>query len=120
MPTYTQTDRPLAITTPLGKDVLLLTAVRGNEAISQLFSLQVDLLAEAQREIRFDRILKFLNLVKEIDCGNTNELRKVDGGLGKSSLFLLTVDSFEIGEQLPFFSAFFLLGSEIEGGATLF
>ena len=57
MPTYTQTDRPLAITTPLGKDVLLLTAVRGNEAISQLFSLQVDLLAEAQREIRFDRIL---------------------------------------------------------------
>ena len=57
MPTYTQTDRPLAITTPLGKDVLLLTAFRGQEAISRLFSFQVDLLAEAQREIRFDRIL---------------------------------------------------------------
>src|ERR1700688_3984368 len=57
MPTYTQADRPLAITTPLGKDFLLLTALRGREAISQLFSFQVDLLAEAQREIRFDRIL---------------------------------------------------------------
>jgi type VI secretion system secreted protein VgrG len=57
MPTYTQADRPLAITTPLGKDVLLLTGLRGHEATSRLFSFQLDLLAEAQREIRFDRIL---------------------------------------------------------------
>src|SRR5579859_6063797 len=57
MPTYTQADRPLAITTPLGKDVLLLTGLQGREATSRLFSFQVDLLAEAQREIRFDRIL---------------------------------------------------------------
>jgi len=57
MPTYTQTDRPLAITTPLGKDVLLLTGLRGHEAISRLFSFKVDLLVEAQKEIRFDRIL---------------------------------------------------------------
>lgn len=57
MPTYTQADRPLKITTPLGKDVLLLTGFRGHEATSRLFSFQVDLLAEAQREIRFDRIL---------------------------------------------------------------
>ena len=57
MPTYTQADRPLTITTPLGKDVLLLTGLRGHEATSRLFSFQVDLLAEAQRDIRFDRIL---------------------------------------------------------------
>jgi type VI secretion system secreted protein VgrG len=57
MPTYTQADRPLTITTPLGKDVLFLTGLQGRETTSQLFSFQVDLLAEAQREIRFDRIL---------------------------------------------------------------
>jgi type VI secretion system secreted protein VgrG len=57
MPNYTQADRPLVINTPLGKDVLLLTGLRGHEAISRLFSFQVDLLAEVQREIRFDRIL---------------------------------------------------------------
>jgi type VI secretion system secreted protein VgrG len=57
MPTYTQAERPLAITTPLGKDVLLLIGFRGHEAISQLFGFQLDLLAEAQSEVRFDRIL---------------------------------------------------------------
>src|SRR5579872_4160002 len=57
MPTYTQTDRPLAITTPLGKDVLLLTALRGHEAISQLFDFEIDLLAKTGADVRFDRIL---------------------------------------------------------------
>ena len=57
MPTHTQTDRPLLITTPLGKDVLLLTGFSGHEGISELFKFQVDLLAEVASEIRFDRIL---------------------------------------------------------------
>jgi type VI secretion system secreted protein VgrG len=57
MSAYTQKNRPLAITTPLGEDVLLLKRFQGHEAISQLFSFQVDLLAEAQNDIRFDRIL---------------------------------------------------------------
>lgn len=58
MPTdYTQDGRPLQLTTPLGKDTFLLTGFRGQEATSQLFRFQVDLMAELQREIRFDRIL---------------------------------------------------------------
>jgi len=57
MPTYTQAEGPLAITTPLGKDVLLLTGFRGSEAISQLFSFQLDLLAEVHSAVKFDGIL---------------------------------------------------------------
>ena len=57
MPTYTQANRPLAVTTPLGEDILLLTGFRGHEAISQLFSFQLDLLAEGESEIRFDGIM---------------------------------------------------------------
>ncbi len=57
MPTYTQADRPLAITTPLGKDVLLLTGFRGQEGISQLFSFQLEMLAERGTEVHFDKIL---------------------------------------------------------------
>jgi len=57
MPTYTQTDRPLVVTTPLGKDVLLLTGFRGHEGISQLFSFQLDLIAERGTEVHFDKIL---------------------------------------------------------------
>jgi type VI secretion system secreted protein VgrG len=57
MQTYTQGNRPLAIATPLGKDVLLLTGFRGHETISQLYNFQVDLLAEAENKIRFDRIM---------------------------------------------------------------
>ena len=57
MPTYTQTDRPLIVTTPLGQDVLLLTSFRGHEGISQLFSFQLDLLAERGTEVRFEKII---------------------------------------------------------------
>ena len=37
MTTYTQKNRPLAVTTPLGPDALLLTGFTGSEGISQLF-----------------------------------------------------------------------------------
>lgn len=57
MPTYTQADRPLVATTPLGKDVLLATSFRGHEGISELFNFQLDLLADVERDVPFDRIL---------------------------------------------------------------
>jgi type VI secretion system secreted protein VgrG len=57
MPTHTQADAPLSITTPLGKDVLLLTGFRGYEVISQLFNFQLDLLAEVRSEVHFEHIL---------------------------------------------------------------
>jgi len=57
MPKYVQMDRPLSVDTPLGKDVLLLTDFRGHEGISQLFSFQLELLAERGTDIRFDKIL---------------------------------------------------------------
>lgn len=42
----TQAGRPLAIETPLGKDVLLLIKIAGSEAVSSLFSFQLEMLAE--------------------------------------------------------------------------
>jgi len=46
MATYTQANRVLTSTTPLGKDVLLLTAFTGAEEISRLFNYQLDFLSE--------------------------------------------------------------------------
>jgi type VI secretion system secreted protein VgrG len=43
--TWTQDRRLLAIETPLGKDKLLLASLSGEEAISELFSYEVDLLS---------------------------------------------------------------------------
>lgn len=57
MPRYSQSSSPFAVTTPLGEDVLLLTGFRGHETVSQLFSFQLDLLAELKTEIRFDRLV---------------------------------------------------------------
>lgn len=57
MPVYTQANRPLAIRTPLGEDVLLLTGLRGYEAVSQPFCFQLDLLAENESDVPFHRIL---------------------------------------------------------------
>src|SRR5262245_36234461 len=54
---YTQAQRPLTVTTPLGPDALLPVGLSGQEAVSQLFDFQLDLLAENTREIPFDKLL---------------------------------------------------------------
>src|SRR5437867_654203 len=54
---YKQEKRPLIIDTPLGKDVLLLIGVTGTEAISQLFSFQLEVLAENATDVPFDKLL---------------------------------------------------------------
>src|SRR6267154_6143855 len=53
---YTQTHRHIAISTPLGKDVLLLRGFTGSEAISQLFHFDLDLLSESD-SIKFQDIV---------------------------------------------------------------
>src|SRR5262245_2714220 len=46
MPKYTQEHRMLELNTPLGKDVLLLSAFSGTETISRLFSYQLEMYSE--------------------------------------------------------------------------
>jgi type VI secretion system secreted protein VgrG len=57
MDTYTQANRWLSVTTPLGKDVLLLVGIRGHEAVSELFHFHLDLLAKNDVAIAFDKIV---------------------------------------------------------------
>ncbi len=57
MPDYTQADRPLKITTPLGADVLFITGLQGREEISRPFDFNVDLIADLKKEVRFDKII---------------------------------------------------------------
>ena len=54
---FTQENRTLKLTTPLGEDVLLLAGLSGQEAISSLFQFHLDLLAENRRQINFDELL---------------------------------------------------------------
>jgi type VI secretion system secreted protein VgrG len=56
MPTYTQTNRSFALTTPLGPDALLLAKFSGREALNVPFSFQLDLLATSP--ISFDDIIQ--------------------------------------------------------------
>ncbi|HPI91846.1 MAG TPA: type VI secretion system tip protein TssI/VgrG [Deltaproteobacteria bacterium] len=46
MATYTHDNRPMSIDTPLGRDVLLLAGIQGVEAVSRLFSFELDLFSE--------------------------------------------------------------------------
>ncbi len=71
MPGYTQEERPLSVTTPLGKDALLILGLQGHEAVSHLFQFHLDLMADLETEIRFDRIL---------GQNVTVEMRLPDGG----------------------------------------
>ena len=53
---FTQTDRALKIDSPLGPDTLLLRGIAGQEAISQMFRFQLDLISEDDA-IPFDSIV---------------------------------------------------------------
>ena len=57
MPTYSQANRPMGVSTPLGPDVLLLQQFSGSEFLSRLFRFQLELLAESSTDIAFDQIL---------------------------------------------------------------
>jgi type VI secretion system secreted protein VgrG len=57
MPTFTQDGRFMAITTPLGKDVLLLESFSGKEGISQLFHFKLGMFADSQSNVAFDQLL---------------------------------------------------------------
>ena len=57
MAEYRQENRPIAVTTPLGPDALLLVGFSGQEGISQLFQFQLDLLAEKATDVPFDQLL---------------------------------------------------------------
>lgn len=56
MAAYTQDTRLIGITTPLGKDVLLLRGFSGRESISQLSAFDLDLLSK-DPEIKFEDII---------------------------------------------------------------
>lgn len=53
---YVQTNRRIAISSPLGKDVLLLRAFRGSEAISQPFQFDLDLISE-NASLKFEDVV---------------------------------------------------------------
>src|SRR5262245_44247059 len=52
---FTQTERLLSIATPLVEEAVLMTALSGQEALSQLFHFQLDLASE--KPIQFDKVL---------------------------------------------------------------
>ncbi|HVO91613.1 MAG TPA: type VI secretion system tip protein TssI/VgrG, partial [Terriglobales bacterium] len=54
---FTQENRPIEVTTSLGKDVLLLVGFSGQEALSRLFSFQLDLIADNKADVAFDKLL---------------------------------------------------------------
>jgi type VI secretion system secreted protein VgrG len=69
---FAHTDRPLTLTTPLGKDKLVLTAFRGREAISELFRFELDTIWEDTKKLpAFEDLLgKVATVEFTIDIGN--------------------------------------------------
>src|SRR5947209_567598 len=56
-PTFTNRERPLQITTPLGEDALFITSLRAEEAVSKLFHFEAELVADGNDTVAFERIL---------------------------------------------------------------
>ncbi len=54
MPAYSQDHSVFRLTTPLGKDVLLLRRIKGTEGISELFDLELEALVTNDTSVSFD------------------------------------------------------------------
>ena len=89
MPTYSQANRPMGVSTPLGPDVLLLQQFSGSEFLSRLFRFQLEMLAESSTDIAFDQIL---------GQSVTVTLQMPDGS---SRHFNGIVNRFSQGQQVP-------------------
>src|SRR5580704_7660505 len=76
-----QTNRLLQVTTPLGESALVVTGFRGTEQISQLFSFELDLIADNSATIDFSQLVgKDITLaVATPGQGNEAEWRYVNG-----------------------------------------
>lgn len=90
---YTQKNRPLRLTTPLGPDVLLLERIRGEERVSQLFHFQLEMISE-KTEIDPNALLG-KKVSVEIDFGD--KTRYISG----------IVSRFMCGERGPRVSRFY-------------
>src|SRR5437868_310843 len=53
----TQAGRPMALTTPLGKDKLLIQAFHGEEVVSKLFNFTIDCVGKPNEVFGFDKLL---------------------------------------------------------------
>lgn len=67
---FTQANRAIAITTPLGTDKLLLESFRASEAVSRPFRLELVMLAQPDVEVDFDQLLGQAVTVR-LDCSDT-------------------------------------------------
>ena len=81
MSTYTQANRLMQVSTPLGPDALLLTGFAAHEAISQLFELKLDLLAENDKTVPFEKLLG-ANVTVSLDCPGTRSGISTESSLG--------------------------------------
>src|SRR3979411_94015 len=57
MPSLFQTNRPIQVDTALGENILLATGFRGCEQISNLFSIELDCVAENSTAIDFSKLI---------------------------------------------------------------
>lgn len=57
MAKFTQANRPLRLSTPLGSDALSITRLSGQEAMSQLYAFQLDVLTAADKPVDFAKLL---------------------------------------------------------------
>ncbi|HEY1379356.1 MAG TPA: type VI secretion system tip protein TssI/VgrG, partial [Gemmataceae bacterium] len=55
--TFTQANSPMKLTTPLGADALLLTGLSVREGVSQLFHVQLEVVAKNSQDVAFDKLL---------------------------------------------------------------
>jgi type VI secretion system secreted protein VgrG len=81
MPKFSQANRLLQVTTPLGADKLLVTGFSGHEQLSNLFTFDLSLIAENSTQIDFSQIVgKEITLkVATLSSGDENDWRYING-----------------------------------------
>ncbi|MCI0378800.1 MAG: type VI secretion system tip protein VgrG, partial [Gemmataceae bacterium] len=88
---FTEVNRPMQVTSPLGQDVLLLAGFTGQEGISQLFRFQLDLLARNRQEVAFE---KFLGQPLTVQLADADEQCRYFNGIASRVFQGMSDDTF--------------------------
>jgi type VI secretion system secreted protein VgrG len=94
---FTQDNRQISITTPLGKDVLLFRSMQGYEQLSDLFEYQVELQSEKKSIPFADIIGKNITISLKLQTGGEREFNGIvtrfstSGGFGNLTSYHATI-----------------------------
>jgi type VI secretion system secreted protein VgrG len=91
---FAQTDRPLQLTTPLGKDAIFVSGVNGREALSELFHYELEAYWQGTGDFRFSQLLGKPVTLTMTTLGGSRLINGIVSGISQLEMISTGVDQY--------------------------